>query len=105
MSNLGAAALPQLLAWQIAALPEEPIVSRRIDPLLQLAASGVPPLASQEAHREREVSISYIDSTGTPRGFRGDPAVFDRDTVRVLVSVSWVDPDTGELLPSLKLQF
>ena len=51
-ADLGLVVLPELVSWKIGELPDEPIVTSRVDPFVQLQLAGVTPLDSAQAHRE-----------------------------------------------------
>lgn len=101
-ADLGVDTLPQLLSWQVVELPDEDLVSSRLDPLLQLKLQGVEPVQSAQAHAESVVQLEYRDHTNVKRHYTGDISAFDLNDVYVLESVKWQDPVTLEFFGKLK---
>jgi hypothetical protein len=85
----GIDSLPQLVAWEIAELPDSPLVKLRLDPRGILKMNGLDPPPSADAHAEQLMDIAYFDGGGTYRTYSGLEQDFDWQSVGSLVSVDW----------------
>lgn len=89
----GVSSLPRLIAWQIADLPDSPLVKTRIDPRGLLAASGLTPPPSASAYTDELVDIEYFDSAGSFRTYSGRESDFDWSAVNTALRVEWAHDD------------
>lgn len=96
-ASLGVAVLPELVSWQIVALPDEPLVTSRVDALVQLKVAGVTPLDSSVAHRESRVALKYVDTGNVKRAYLGELSLFNWSNLKTIEGVQWEDPDSGSL--------
>ncbi len=87
----GLVGLPQLISWSIVALPDTPIVDMRVNPSEMMAANGIVPIPSSEAHMERSFDVQYLDRAGTAQTYNGPPKNIDWTDVRKLISWTWYD--------------
>lgn len=81
---------PRALAWAVAPLPDEPIVRKRLDPLLQLDLAGVDPLAPIDAHEPVDyyLVLTFIDVNGVLQSYSGLESIFDWDRVRSVLTLA-----------------
>lgn len=105
-TEVAAAGLPLLVAWRIADLPDEPILSRSTDPVKYLEGGGVTPIPSNEAHADEYVALSYFDSAGLAQTYSGLESAFDWAQVDTLTGVVWDDDpvigDEGQKVQQIK---
>lgn len=85
----GVSSLPELVAWQIAPLPDSPLVKLRLDPRTVLQRNGLEPPPSSEAPSDKFMDVAYFDTAGSYRTFTGSEDEFDWHSVGSLVSVDW----------------
>jgi hypothetical protein len=90
-SEVASSGLPLLVAWRIADLPDEPILSHAINPEKYLEESGVIPVPSDDAHLDDYVSLDYFDSNGVAKAYSGPEKSFDWAKVEILSGVVWDD--------------
>lgn len=98
--GLGIEVLPHLLSWKIDELPDDPLVKRRIDPLLQLDLRGTPPVLSNLAHRETVIQFTYKNGVGLDMTYVGDPALINWVGVSDVTGMQWQDPATLVYFPT-----
>ncbi len=89
-SAVGVPALPRQLAWYVLPLPDEPIVRQRFSPGSFLTRNGQTTVRSASAAQERKIVIDYIDNTGLPQSYSGDPELLDWTHVSGVSDLAWV---------------
>jgi len=98
--GLGIATLPGILSWKIDELPDDPLVQKRIDPLLQLALRGTPPIPSAQAHREQTIKLEYKTLLGVPLVYTGLDGLLNWLLVGTVQTIQWQDPSTLSFFPT-----
>lgn len=89
-SAVGVPAVPRQLAWYVLPLPDEPIVQQRFSPGSFLTRNGQTTVPSATAAQDRDVVLDYIDNTGLPQSYSGDPALLDWTEVSGVSDLAWV---------------
>ena len=87
--------LPQLMSWRVTDLPDVPLVNIKIDPRNILEQQGITPIRSADAHKETDVEFNYLDTSGDLLTYNGAASAFNWANMDSMVSVDWIDPDTG----------
>ena len=98
--GLGIDTLPGILSWKIDELPQDPLVQQRIDPILQLALRGTPPVPSPLAHREQTIKMEYQTLLGVSLVYTGLDSLLDWMLVGTVQTIQWQDPDTLSFFPT-----
>jgi hypothetical protein len=81
--------LPNFISWKIVELPKVPIVESRRDPNAYLRDNAIVPIKAADAHREKTLTILYIDCSGVIKSFTGLEAAFDWSQVRRPLRTNW----------------
>ncbi len=79
--------LPSLVAWRVVPLPNQPLVSLRIDPLAVLKLQGVTPLKPPLAQEVLDFKIDYVGLDGLRHTWQGNETKFNWGLVASVVKV------------------
>ena len=91
----GLPALPQQLSWQVVPMGKEVARLLPMEPVLALTLAGITPVPSATAAIETDVTLSYIDISGSPATYNGTLAGFPQASAQRVLGARWVDPRDG----------
>lgn len=87
----GGKQLPRLVCWRSVDLPASVLVQRRVDPMAQLDLAGITPPSPTDAHWERRIEMTYVDTRGAVTTYTGSIDTLDWNQVSSVISRRWID--------------